>query len=233
MLKKTKYFIILISFLLMNFTVNKPKIYSVNELIGKGKIELYGKDYKLQKEAYLALEKMIKEAKRQGVKISVVSSYRGFNHQNRIWKRKFNAFRSKGYSVKEAIQKVMEYTAIPGTSRHHWGTDVDISNGEPTLSNSNKTNSNKKKYLNWLNNNAHKFGFYLVYTDNKLREGYNYESWHYSYRKLAKPMLEQYIEKNCLQKLKDQDIAGSKYFTDDFIAKYVKQNIFEINNYLY
>ena len=101
------------------------------------------------------------------------------------------------------------------------------------ISNSNKTNSNKKKYLNWLNNNAHKFGFYLVYTDNKLREGYNYESWHYSYRKLAKPMLEQYIEKNCLQKLKDQDIAGSKYFTDDFIAKYVKQNIFEINNYLY
>ena len=225
-----KYFLsISISLLILGFTTIKPKKYTTNQLIGKGKIALFGKNYKLQKEAYLSLEKMIKEARRQGVKIKVISSYRDFNHQNRIWKRKYDKFVSQGYSSKKAVDKVKEYSAIPGTSRHHWGTEVDLSGGSYSL----KNTVSSSKYKIWMNKNAHKFGFYRVYTYNKLRDGYNYESWHYSYRKLSKPMLEQYNQLDLVKILKNQKIAGNKYFTASFIKKYKEENVLGINDYLY
>ncbi len=209
--------------------MNKPSKYSINQLIGKEKIELYGKgNYRLQKEAYFSLEKMIKEARRQGVKIKVVSSYRGFNHQNRIWKRKYDKFIKQGLSSKQAVEKVKEYTAIPGTSRHHWGTDVDLSNGIPRLS-----NHSNNKYSKWMNDNAHKYGFYRVYTKNKFRDGYNYESWHYSYRKLSNPMLKQYNKLDLVKILKNQNIAGNKHFTSVFVKNYKEKNVLGINDYLY
>ena len=30
-----------------------------------------------------------------------------------------------------AIDKIIEYSTLPGTSRHHWGTDIDIIDAEP------------------------------------------------------------------------------------------------------
>jgi LAS superfamily LD-carboxypeptidase LdcB len=222
------FLLISLSLLIMNFNNSIPKKYTTNQLIGKGKIALFGKQYKLQKEAYLSLAKMIKEARRQGVKIKVVSSYRDFNHQNRIWKRKFDKFISQGYSSKKAVEKVKEYSAIPGTSRHHWGTEVDLSNGKSKL-----TNSTNKKYSIWMNENAHKYGFYRVYTNNKLRAGYKYESWHYSFRKLSKPMLAQYNQLDLVKILKKEKIAGNKYFTPSFIKKYKENNVLGINDYLY
>jgi len=217
-----------LTILVMNFSSIKPKKYTVDQLIGKEKIQFYGKGYKLQKEAYFSIEKMIREAREQGVKIKIVSSYRSFNHQNRIWKRKYDAFIKKGFSPKKAVEKVKEYTAIPGTSRHHWGTDVDLSNGKSKL-----INSVNVKYSKWMNENAHKYGFYRVYTNNKFRAGYKYESWHYSYRKLSKSMLEQYNQLDLVKILKNEKIAGNKYFTPSFIKKYKEDNVLGINDYLY
>ena len=230
-MKKTIYLFLLIALsqLIMNFNALRPKKYTVNQLIGKTPINLYGKTYKLQKEAYYALEKMMKEARRQGVKIKVVSAYRDFNHQNRIWKRKYDKFINQGYSSEKAVDKVKEYSAIPGTSRHHWGTDVDLSNGSYSLEN----RKSKSEFEKWMDNNAHKFGFYRVYTNNKLRAGYNYESWHYSYRKLSKPMLAQYNQLDLVKILKNEKIAGNEFFTPDFIKKYKENNVLGINDYLY
>ena len=202
---------------------------TTNQLIGKEKMVLFGKTFKLQKKAYFALKKMIETAKQSGVSIKVVSSYRSFNHQNRIWKRKYDAFIKQGYTPKKAVEKVKEYTAIPGTSRHHWGTDVDLSNGSNSLINK-KGNSKFKK---WMEDNAHKFGFYRVYTNNKFRSGYKYESWHYSYRNLSKSILARYIKLDIKSILAKQHIAGSKYFTKDFLDRYVQKNVLGINSYLY
>ena len=223
-----KSILLIILLIIMSFNSYKYKKYTTNQLIGKEKITLYGSTYKLQKEASISLDEMIKDANKQGVIIKVVSSYRNFNHQNRIWKRKYNKFISLGYSPKKAVDKVKEYTAIPGTSRHHWGTDVDLSNGQNSL-----TNSVKKKFTIWMDNNAHKYGFYRVYTNNKLRSGYNYESWHYSYRKISRQMLIQYNQLNLVKILKNQQIAGNQFFTEAFIKKYKEDNVLGINDYLY
>ncbi len=224
--------IILASFALFSPTLfaSKRKKYSKDMLIGKEKIKLYGKGYKMQKEAYLALEKMRKEALVKEVRIHVISAYRSFEHQNRIWSRKFKKFKAQGYSVKEAINKVKEYSAIPGTSRHHWGTDVDLVDYNKKFLNNKAIHS---KYVTWMEENAHKYGFYRVYTSNKFRTGYNYESWHYSYRNISKFMLEDYLKLDIVAVLKNEKIAGNQLFTKPFLKKYLDNNVLGINDYLF
>src|SRR5690625_7396566 len=69
---------------------------------------------------------MKKAAKEKGFNIHVISSFRSYSHQNRIWERKYRDFRNRGLSHQNTIDKIIEYSTIPGTSRHHWGTDLDI-----------------------------------------------------------------------------------------------------------
>ncbi len=208
--------------------------FSKNMLLGKEKIKLYGKGYQLQKEAYLSLERMRKAALTKNVRIHVVSSYRSFAHQNRIWSRKYKTFKKKGYSIKNAVNKVKEYSAIPGTSRHHWGTDVDLTDyNKKHLKNNLQKTKSQQRYEKWMDANAHKFGFYRTYTKNPFRKGYKYESWHYSYRKIAKPMLEEYMKLDIVSILSKEKIAGNSVFTKQFLKTYISNNVLGINMYLY
>ena len=81
---------------------------------------------------------------------------------------------------------------MPTTSRHHWGTDIDINSVEPEYF---LTRKGKKEY-NWLVNNAHKFGFCQVYSDKAVskRSGYQMEKWHWSYIPLSSYYLKKYNE---------------------------------------
>jgi len=100
--------------------------FSREELIGKGNPKLFGEGFLLRKEAFDAYTKMCEAALKEGIKIKAVSSYRNYDHQNRIWTRKYKRFTKEGLSPIQAIRKIVEYSTIPGTSRHHWGTDIDI-----------------------------------------------------------------------------------------------------------
>ena len=80
---------------------------------------------------------------------------------------------------------------MPSTSRHHWGTDIDINSLEPSYFESGR---GKREY-NWLVNNADRFGFCQVYTDfnNMDRDsGYQNEAWHWSYTPKANIFLKEY-----------------------------------------
>ena len=81
---------------------------------------------------------------------------------------------------------------MPGTSRHHWGTDFDINSFNPSYFESGK---GKKEY-EWLRDNAHRFGFCQTYTQKgKDRpDGYEEEHWHWTYLPIATPLLNYYKE---------------------------------------
>lgn len=208
---------------------------SFQELIGKGTPELFGNGYKLRKEANEAFIKMKTAALKQGINIQVVSSYRGFDHQKRIWNRKYNRYIKQGLSEEAAIKKIIEYSTIPGTSRHHWGTDLDIIDANvkqpssvliPSHFNTNGVFCPLKE---WMDNNAESFGFYLVYTDLPNRKGFKYEPWHYTYKPLSKNYLKQYRELNFSEILQKEKLKGHKSFSQQFINNYLKQNILDIN----
>ncbi|WP_299275770.1 M15 family metallopeptidase [uncultured Psychroserpens sp.] len=214
---------------------NATKIISYKELIGKGNPQLFGDGFNLRKDAYDAFIKLTSEALKSDIRIQVVSSYRGFQHQNRIWERKYKQNINNGLSPKESIRKIIEYSTIPGTSRHHWGTDLDLIDAnvkQPrhVLNPSHFEGDGPfSKFKSWMDEHANDFGFYLVYTNEKDRKGFKYEPWHYSYKPLSKPYLKAYRKLDLKDIITSEKLMGGTHFSETFITNYLNQNILDIN----
>ncbi len=89
-------------------------------------------NHKLWAPAAESLEKMLADAKRDGVKIGITDSYRPYEEQVDLARRK-GLYSQGGLAAK------------PGTSEHGWGMAVDLDlNG---------------KALSWMRANAEKYGF--------------------------------------------------------------------------
>ena len=107
-------------------------------LIGKLKVEthpyfvLVDKKYHDKSEMYLqkqTLESFIKmreAAEKDGIHLTIISGTRDFYSQKSIWESKYNNYKKDGLSEIEIIKKIMLWSSMPTTSRHHWGTDIDI-----------------------------------------------------------------------------------------------------------
>lgn len=219
------------------FAGNSIKLenYTFEQLIGKDESVMVGSGYQLRKEAAEAFEKMKAAAATESIELHSQSSFRSFAHQKRIWDGKYARFTAQGMSELETIRKIIEYSTIPGTSRHHWGTDLDIiDKAKPIPADSLSATHFRKgglyeKMHFWLTENAESFGFQLVYTDVEGRKGFKYEPWHFSYTPLSIPMLKCYMELDFEGLLKSFEINGSKYFTSEFIAQYRRENVLDIN----
>ena len=173
-----------------DYTTNKdfkkvPKEFSNNEIFTR-------------KETLKAFLAMQEAAKKDTISFKIVSGTRNFYHQKGIWNRKWKKYAS--LQPKERAKKILEYSSMPTTSRHHWGTDIDINN----LNSSYFKKGKGKKEYSWLKKNASKFGFYQVYTSKEDgRTGYNEEEWHWSYAPLSTLYLNYYNTK-----ISYKDISG-------------------------
>jgi LAS superfamily LD-carboxypeptidase LdcB len=211
--------------------------YSREQLIGKGNPDIIGDSYttKMHKDASLAFEKMQAAAAQSGIKIELISAYRSFDRQKEIFEGKFKRFTSEGLSPQQAVEKIIEYSTIPGTSRHHWGTDIDIIDGNAPRPESvlQPDHFHGKgpfcKLKEWLNENAEMWGFYEVYSDDPKRKGFKYEPWHFSYAPVSVPMLKEYRQLDIKRILQEEKIMGSDYFSDSFMNRYISENILDIN----
>lgn len=209
--------------------------YSLEELMGKAELELFGEDINLRKEAHEAFVRMKRAAYQDGIDISVVSSYRSFERQRAIFERKYIAFTDEGMEPLEAIDKIIEYSTIPGTSRHHWGTDVDLidaskpSEGDVLVTDKFEEGGPFADFKAWMDAHSEEYGFYLVYTDVPRRRGFKYEPWHYSYAPLSRDMLAEYRRLNLVRIMEKEDFLGSEHFTTGFLRTYFTDNILDIN----
>ena len=179
---------------------------------------------------------MKKAAFSDGVAIEIVSSFRSFDRQESIWEGKYLRYTDDdGMTPMAAIDKIIEYSTIPGTSRHHWGTDIDITDGNKKVSGDllvpEKFGEGGpfEDLKKWMDKNANTYGFYMVYTDNPKRKGFKYEPWHYSYAPISIPMLKHYRKKNILRLLQQEDFLGCEHFTTGFVRTYIQNNILDIN----
>ena len=219
--------------LALNYSVTP---FDKNFLIGKSDYPFTGPSWKMEKETYDAFLKMKAAAATEDIKIESVSAYRSFERQKQIFEGKYKRFTATGLAPLDAIKKIIEYSTIPGTSRHHWGTDIDIidGNGMPRPSSVLQAKHFHGtgpfcKLKDWLNKNAASFGFYEVYTDNAHRKGFKYEPWHFSYAPVSKRLLVDYRKLDVKQILLEEKLLGAEYFTDAFITKYSTENILDIN----
>lgn len=121
--------------------------------------------HKLRSAAAVSLEKMSAAAKQEGLTMTVLSAFRSYFHQSRIYTY---YVRTMGRARADRI------SARPGYSQHQLGVAVDFN----ALDNS----FTKTAEGIWLAENASRFGWSLSYPDGyEYVTGYSWESWHYRY----------------------------------------------------
>ncbi len=97
----------------------------------------YKDKHRLHVEALGAFLRLQKRAAAEGFALEIVSSFRDYERQARIWNRKAGGFsplldpdgKQLEYALltpDEIVDAILRWSALPGSSRHHWGTDIDV-----------------------------------------------------------------------------------------------------------
>lgn len=163
----------------------------------------------LRNEAYQAFIAMENAANKDSVHLQIRSATRNFDYQKGIWERKWNGktlldgdFSATTIANQaERALAILRYSSMPGTSRHHWGTDIDLN----SFNNDYFEEGEGKRIYDWLQKYAAQYGFCQPYTafDADRTTGYQEEKWHWSYMPLSARYTE--LAKNFL---KDEMIQG-------------------------
>jgi LAS superfamily LD-carboxypeptidase LdcB len=145
---------------------------------------------------------MRKAALAAGIDLVPLSGFRDFDRQLAIWNAKFSGERpmldaagnrldAAGLAPRERVEAILLWSALPGASRHHWGTDLDLIDGNANADGLNDKLTREAfatdgpfAHLNgWLEENAAKFGFFRPYQG--VRSGVQPEPWHFSFAPVA------------------------------------------------
>jgi LAS superfamily LD-carboxypeptidase LdcB len=144
------------------------------------------------------LLRLRRAARESGFEIGVVSSFRDFNRQLAIWNGKYGGerpmFDATGkvidvgiLSPAARIAEILRWSALPGASRHHWGTDLDLvdRNAIPDGYRVQLTGAEFgadgifAPFGAWLAENASRYGFFRPFRGG--RSGVQPEPWHFSF----------------------------------------------------
>lgn len=127
----------------------------------------YGNALYLRREAAASLCQMINAAAREGLTIRVVSAYRDYNHQLRLYTRAV----ARGGENQQSV-------ARPGRSEHFLGTTVDLTNNESHVL---KRSFGDTPEGRWLAANAATYGWKMTVMAGNGRRSHNDEPWHLRY----------------------------------------------------
>ncbi|WP_102795083.1 M15 family metallopeptidase [Bowmanella denitrificans] len=169
----------------------------------------------LQPDVAKALEKMQKAAQADGVGLDLVSSYRDCQRQLAIWNAKWLGQRPvldinsqvlpmESLSDKQKLYAILTWSALPGASRHHWGTDMDLYDKASVQQSGRTFQLVSQEYAAegpcyalccWLDSYAEDFGFFRPYA--KYQGGVAPEPWHFSHKASAR-LMQQQLSLTCL-----------------------------------
>ena len=151
-------------------------------------IEYARSGMQLVSEAKEAFETLSQEAKKDGMTIIAMSSYRSYDYQVNLYN---NYVKSDGKDAADT------YSDRPGFSEHQTGLAVDIYNKELPY-----TSFEETKEFEWMQKNAYKYGFILRFPKDKVNiTGYQYEAWHY-----------RYVGKKAAKYIHDHNITLEEYY---------------------
>lgn len=172
-----------------------------------------------------------------GIDLMAVSSFRDFDRQLGIWNGKFRGERQlpardgqpldvAGLTAAERVQAILWWSALPGTSRHHWGTDFDVVDAA-AMPPGYQLRLVPAEYLpggpfqrltTWLDTRMHEFGFFRPYATD--RGGVSPEPWHLSHARVAAAAAEQFSLQGLHEVLAAADIEGKAEVLASLAANY-------------
>lgn len=179
---------------LVNKTTTLGEDYVPDNVVDVDKsYTLYEKSLQLESYTAAAAKAMIDEMRAQGISnIYITSGYRTYAYQKSLFDNYVYAEwqKDKTLTQEQCRQKVLEYSAYPGTSEHQSGLCADffVAPGMNELVNYGSESTKggvgfaETDAYRWMKENAHKFGFILRFPEGKEGvTGYSYESWHYRF----------------------------------------------------
>lgn len=165
-----------------------------------------GSGFRAHPEAALAFLRMREAAAAERIDLRVASAFRDFDSQARIWQTKWRGERTlydaAGQPLEHAaldapglMAAILEWSALPGASRHHWGSEFDVydlaampADYQLRLLPEEYAAGGHFAYLSaWLDRNMARFGFFRPY--DAERGGFHVEPWHISWAPLSVPAL--------------------------------------------
>lgn len=204
-------------------------------LVGRG-------PHRLTAATAAAFNDMQVAAAHDGFNLQAASSWRSFERQLAIWNGKWRGERqlldaasqpidALQLSDEARLHAILRWSALPGTSRHHWGTDLDIYDPD-CLPAGTQLALEPWEYeadgwfadlSEWLGDRMNDFGFFLPYARPVgADQGVAYEPWHLSFAPESDElMLDPAALALCLQQA---DIEGKGCILahlDEILARYV------------
>lgn len=176
-----------------------------------------------------------------GFDLTPVSSFRDFERQLAIWNAKFRGdrpiFDANGVQIDalrlspaERVDAILLWSALPGASRHHWGTDVDVIDATAMLPGDQDQLTLQKfsaggpfePLARWLKAHAARFGFFWPYRG--VLSGVQAEPWHVSFAPTAEAARRALSVKVWRDALVDSNLQGKEQVLprlEEFHARYV------------
>jgi len=183
--------------------------------------------YMVDEEILPDLNKLIDSAKAAGFELRLESSYRSFEKQLSIWNRKASGelklLDDRGIPMErpqdeeELMYAILTWSALPGASRHHLGTDIDVVDGaacpegyEVQLTPEECTGmfAAFHNFLTEKMSRDESFGFQRVFVPGrgKIRP----EGWHIAHLPTSRKRLERFSLENLRRIYEQSDIACKK-----------------------
>lgn len=210
---------------------------NIDILLGKTTehlVPLEGTKFFIHKDMVKDFLRLQRDAAEAGFNLQIISAFRDFDRQLKIWNLKASGERPLlddqerplDFSSLSPLQKVMailRWSAIPGCSRHHWGTDIDVYDANTQSPEEVKLipsetigNGPASKLHEWLDSRIaerNAFGFFRPYSQD--HGGVSPERWHLSYHLLSRRYLEAFTYSIFKKNLEDNDILLKDVLTEN------------------
>lgn len=170
-------------------------------------------------------------AERAGFDLHPVSSFRDFDRQLGIWNAKYRGEKPlhdrlgqrldpATIPLEDRVETILIWSALPGASRHHWGTDIDVIDRHALRAERERNPEFHAQMMPaefapgalfgpldaWLTENLERFGFFRPYAVDL--GGVMPEPWHISYAPVSVPALAGFDTGMLAQTLAEQPIEG-------------------------
>ena len=185
-----------------------------------------------------ALMTLREAALEAGFDLCVASGFRDYDRQKAIWNRKMSGeaavldshsrpLDAQSLTIAERIHAIMRWSAVPGASRHHWGTDFDVyarnllpRHTSLKLEPWEYHTGHQQPFYLWLSHTLQDYGFFFPY--NTDRGGVAPEPWHISHRATAETCLSHLTPTLLTEQWHDPELLGKEYLISNVDTLYTQ-----------
>ena len=201
---------------------------NIDILLGKTRehlVPLEGTKYFVHHQMLHDFLKLQHQAKLDGFDLQIASAFRDYDRQLKIWNAKARGERQlyddqerpldySKLSPTEIVFAILRWSALPGCSRHHWGSDIDVFDANTQKPEDVKLVPSEcigdgpaTKLHDWLDAKmSHKqsFGFFRPYVTDI--GGVSPERWHLSYYPISRRVIDVYTFSLFKRNIQDSDV---------------------------